>query len=175
MDMVTRRRRRALGAALLAALGSASFAGCDPFEPSEPEPPTVAGSVRAASSASEVPVLLGRGLSEGNALQAVAVVDPAFGGLSGGVPFSRQDFVTCLERLVKRGLDTARVSWTSPPSGASDSVSGDVDWMLVESGGARWQGRATWGVVRGESAEWTLARWSEPATSGNWSDACGGF
>lgn len=175
MDMVTPRRIRTGAAVLGAAMAAAWLAGCDPFDPAEPEPPTVAGSVRTASSASEVPVLLGRGLAGGNALQAVAVVDPAFGGLSGGVPFSRQDFVTCLERLVKRGLDTARVAWTSTPSGASDSVTGDVDWMLVESGGARWQGRATWSVVRGESAEWTLARWAEPATSGNWSDACGGF
>ena len=171
MDMVTRRTMRAGWAALAMAL----LWGCDPFAPSEPESPTVAGSVRAASSPSEVPTLLGRGLAGGNVLQAVAVVDPAFRGLSGSLPFSRPDFVTCLERLVKGGLDTARFSWTSTPSGASDSVSGDVDWLLVESGGGRWQGRATWGVVRGESAEWTLARWSEPGTSGDWSDACGGF
>lgn len=167
MDMVKR--------VLAATTASVLMAACDPFAPSEPESPSVAGSVQAATSASSVPSLLGRGLSGGNVLQALAMVDPGFQGMSGSLPFSRPDFVSCLERLVKRGVDTARFAWTSPPSGATDSVWGDVDWLVVESGGARWKGRATWGVVRSDAAEWTLARWTEPSTSGDWSDACGGF
>lgn len=155
--------------------GLLALSGCDPFAPAEPEAPTLAGSVQAATRAESVPTLWAKGLADGNVLQTTALVENGFQGSSGGGVISRDKFVSCLERLAKTKVDTARFAWRSAPSGASDSVWGDVDWTLVLSGGTRYGGRATWAVLRDAAAEWHLVRWVESSGAGNWSDACGGF
>jgi len=149
--------------------------GCDPFAPSEPEAPSAAGSVQMANRAEVLPSLWAKGLSDDNVLQTVALVGEGFQGAVGGSAVSRSAFVSCLERLATDGVDTARFAWRNPPTGSPDSVSGDIDWSMVKKGGTRFGGRATWAAVRDDAAEWRLARWSEPSTPGNWSDACGGF
>lgn len=151
------------------------LASCDPFAPSAPEAPTSAGTVQVATRPESVPGLWAKGVLAGNVLQTERLLDERFSGSSGGATMARDRFLSCLERLAKLDVDTARFAWSDTPTGETDSVWGDVDWTLVLSGGARFGGRATWAVVRDDAAEWKLARWVESSTSGNWSDACGGF
>lgn len=167
--MVNRLRAAAAAATLLA------LAGCDPFAPSEPESPTNAGTVLAAKRPENVPTLWGKGLLEGNQQQTEGLVAEGFAGSSGGTTVGRDRFVACLDRLARLEVDTARFAWRSTPTGETDSVWGEIDWTLVVAGGSRFGGRATWAVVRDDAAEWRISRWVEPSTSGNWSDACGGF
>lgn len=152
-----------------------ALSGCSPFDPAEPESPTAAGSVQVATRAEAVPTLWAKGLVEGNVLQTLALVEESFQGSSGGATITRAAFVACLERLAKQDVDTARFAWRSTPSGATDSVWGDVDWTLSLGGGGNYGGRATWAVSRDDAAEWHLVRWAESSGAGNWSDACGGF
>lgn len=155
--------------------GAFALAGCDPFAPAEPDAPTAAGSVQAAKRPESVPSLWAKGMVDGNVSQTHALVSTDFQGSSGGVAVSYSAFDACLGRVAKMDVDTARFEWRSTPSGASDSVWGDVDWTLVMADGGRYGGRATWAVSRDDAAEWHLARWIESAGAGNWSDLCGGF
>jgi hypothetical protein len=149
--------------------------GCDPFAPGDPEAPTVAGTAQSAKRVDDVPRLWAKGLVEENTVQTQVLVAESFQGTSGSVPTSLSKFSDCLGKLASEGVDSASFAWRGTPSGTTDSVAGDVDWTLVKEGGTRFGGRATWSIVRDDAAEWRLARWAEPATSGNWSDACGGF
>lgn len=151
------------------------LAGCGIFEPAEPEQPSNAGTAQPAKRPESVPVLFAGGLSSGSVLQTVSLVDAGFSGTSGGARFARSAFTSCLERLAKADVDTARFAWRNPPPSSTDSVTGDVDWTLVMGDGKAYGGRATWTVGRDEAAEWRLVRWIEPASAGNWSDVCGGF
>lgn len=160
---------------LLAGGFAVLLSGCDPFAPGDPEAPSVAGSAQSAKRVDDVPRLWAKGVLEGNIVQAQVLLAESFQGTSGSSTFSLDKLSDCLGKLAAEGADSATFSWRSTPSGTTDSVTGDVDWALVKEGGARFGGRATWGVVRDEAAEWRLARWTEPSTSGNWSDACGGF
>lgn len=149
--------------------------GCDPFAPGDPEAPTVAGTAQGAKRVEDVPRLWAKGLSEENTVQTQVLVAETFQGTSGSVPFGPAKFSDCLGKLASEGVDSSFFAWRGTPSGTTDSVTGDVDWTLRSGDGSRFGGRATWAVVRDESAEWRIARWTEPASSGNWSDACGGF
>lgn len=160
---------------LLAGAVCLVVAGCDPFAPGDPEAPTVAGTAQSAKRVDDVPRLWAKGLVEENTVQTQVLVAESFQGTSGSVPTTLSKFSDCLGKLASEGVDSASFSWRGTPSGTTDSVAGDVDWTLLKEGGARFGGRATWSVVRDDAAEWRLARWSEPATPGNWSDACGGF
>lgn len=151
------------------------LAGCDPFSASDPETPTKAGSVQVATHPEKVPVLWAKGLLDSNVLQTERLVGDDFVGTSGGASFSRNSLSTCLATLAARDVDSAGFAWEANPTGETDSVWGEVRWSMVLAGGSRYGGRATWTVVRDDAAEWRIARWVEPATSGNWSDACGGF
>lgn len=155
--------------------GLVLVAGCGLFDPAEPETPSAAGTVQVAKRAESIPALFAKGLSAGTVLQTVALVDANFSGVSGGTAFGRPAFASCLERLARTDVDTARFTWRSSPTGATDSVTGDVDWVLVLGDGTGFGGRATWTAARDDAAEWHLVRWAEPATAGNWSDACGGL
>lgn len=160
---------------LLAGAVCLVVAGCDPFAPGSPEAPTVAGTAQSAKRVDDVPRLWAKGLVEENTVQTQVLVSESFQGTSGSVPTTLSKFSDCLGKLASEGVDSASFSWRGTPSGTTDSVAGDVDWILLKEGGTRFGGRATWSVVRDDAAEWRLARWSEPATPGNWSDACGGF
>lgn len=162
-------------ARMYALSGLLLLAGCGIFEPADPEPPSEAGTAQPAKRAESVPTLFGNGLSSGSVLQTVSLVDAGFSGSSGSTPFARSAFTSCLERLAKADVDTARFAWRTTPPGATDSVTGDVDWALVMGDGRTYGGRATWTVGRDKAAEWRLVRWIEPASAGNWSDVCGGF
>ncbi|MCB9495347.1 MAG: hypothetical protein H6686_00480 [Fibrobacteria bacterium] len=154
---------------------SALLAGCDPFAPSEPEPPSLAGNSRTAKTASQVPDVWAQGLAEGNIVQVLALVGEGFRGTSGGKAFTATPFSSCAERLVKEGIDSSRFTWSGIPSGGVDTLTGDVDWSLRQANGTRWNGKATWSVARSESLEWHLLRWNETSAPGNWSDLCGGL
>lgn len=161
---------------LLAGISAVLVSGCDPFAPGEPEAPTVRGNAQGATRVDNIPALWAKGVAEENTVQTLRLLDlEAFQGSSGGTTFRASAMEICLDKLVSEGIDSAAFSWRNTPSGTTDSVTGDVDWTLVKVDGARFGGRATWGAVRDDAAEWRIARWSEPATSGNWSDACGGL
>jgi len=168
MDMVTRLCAGLATAALLAAC-------TDPFAPADPEAPTTAGTVQTATRADMVPSLWAQGLARDNQLQTLALLDESFQGSSGGSGFKRTQMELCLGTLAAgEGVDSAQFSWHTTPPGSTDSVTADVDWVVVKSDGSRFGGRATWSVLRDDAAEWRIARWVEPGTSGNWRDACGG-
>lgn len=162
-------------ARMYALSGLLLLAGCGIFEPADPEPPSTAGTAQPAKRPESVPALFASGLSSGSVIQTVSLVDATFSGSSGGAPFARAAFTSCLERLAKEDVDTARFTWRNSPPSATDSVTGDVDWVLVKGDGKIYGGRVTWTVGRDKAAEWRLVRWIEPASAGNWSDVCGGF
>lgn len=164
--------RFTISSVLLAVL----ISGCDPFAPGDPEAPTVRGNAQGATRAETIPALWSKGIAEENTIQTLRLLDlESFQGTSGGATFPISALEVCLDKLASEGVDSASFSWRNSPSGTTDSVTGDVDWMMVKVDGARFGGRLTWGAVRDDAAEWRIARWSEPATSGNWSDACGGL
>lgn len=168
MDMVMRLLGGLVAAGLLAACA-------DPFAPADPEAPSTTGTVQTATRADMVPSLWAKGLTDDNVLQTLALLDESFQGSSGGASFKRTQMELCLGTFAAgKGLDSAQFAWHTPPPGSTDSVTADVDWTLVEADGSRFGGRATWSVVRDDAAEWRIARWVEPGTSGNWRDACGG-